>query len=201
MFSRTLKAKGMEILRHASVSEFFHTVLTDALENQHLDASEEAEFYLVEMLGEFTRAQITDRPLSMMLVGSAQSGPGERVKTLKEVGDTTLYVSGFFADSLERKLVDANYYIGLGETAYRELSHRLGASASVSAVYEELAEKFPRFVDVLSEVRSQVNFVGSDVVKLYQEWQRTRSEWIERRLRSMGMVVVPDDDEGKGYLQ
>ncbi len=189
----------MEILRHASVTEFFHQVLTDALENQHLSASEETEFYLVELLGEFTKARITDEPLSLLLVGSADSEPGARVKALKEVGDTTLYVSGFFADSLHRKLVDANYYIGLGETAYRELSHRLGTATNVSSVYEELAEKFPRFVDVLSEVRSQVSFVGSDVVQLYEEWLRTRSEWIERRLRKMGMVVSSGD--GEGYLQ
>lgn len=187
----------MDILRHASVSEFFHEVLTEALENQHLEASEEAEFYLVGLLGEFTKARITDTPLSLLLVGSAESEPAERVKTLKEVGDTTLYVSGFFAESLSRKLVDTNYYIGLGKTAYRELSQRMG-STSVAQVYEELACKFPRFVDVLAEVRSQVNFVGSDVGKLYEEWLRTRSEWIERRLRSMGMVV---GDADKEYLQ
>jgi len=189
----------MEILRHASVSEFFYDVLTEALDHQHLDASEEAGHYLVGLLGEFTKARITDEPLSMLLVGSAQSAPSERVKALKEVGDTTLYVSGFFAESLERKLVDTSYYMGLGKTAYQELSNRLGTHSSVAAVYRELADKFPRFVDVLVDVRSQVSFVGSDVVELYQEWLRTRSEWIERRLRSMGMVVVPDDDEG--YLQ
>ena len=81
------------------------------------------------------------------------SGPGERVKALKEVGDTALYVVGFFAESLERSLVQADYYMGLGSAAYGELASRLGGS-SVREVYEELASGFPAFVDVLGEVRT-----------------------------------------------
>ena len=48
-------------------------------------------------------------------------------------------------------------------------------------------------LDVLQEVRSRVSFVGSDVVKLYEQWKRTRSEWIERRMRALGLIV-PDGE-------
>jgi hypothetical protein len=190
----------MGIERHASVAAFFHEVLTDALDHQHVEASEPTECYLVGLLGEFTKARITDEPLSFLLVGQETQAPGERVQKLKEVGDTTLYVTGFFADSLDSKLVDPEYYIGLGEAAYTELARRL-RSGSIASVYDELAAKFPRFVDVLAEVRSQVAFVGSDVVDLYQEWLRTRSEWIERRLRAMGVLVSGPAKGGKDYLQ
>jgi len=185
----------MEIERHASVSEFFREVVEDALDRQGLEASESAECYLVELLGEFTKSKITDQPLSILL--ARVSEPGERVRVLKEVGDTSLYLTGFFAESLSRKLVDADFYMGLGEAAYHELAHRLSASASVREVYGELSAKFPRFVDVLADVRARVNVVGSDVVTLYEHWLATRAEWVERRLRAMGMLVSP----GKGYLQ
>ena len=46
----------------------------------------------------------------MKLAQSQDADPGERVKTLKEVGDTSLYVSGFFAESLTRSLVDVDYW-------------------------------------------------------------------------------------------
>ena len=117
------------------------------------------------------------------LAQSSAGGPEERLRALKQVGDTSLYVTGFFAESFERKLVDPDYYIGLGEAAYRELANRLGGSPSIREVYGELAAKFPRFVDVLQEVRKQVHFAGTDVVELYDEWLRTRSEWVERRMR------------------
>lgn len=188
----------MDVTGHASVDEFFHEVLADALGRQQLEVSEPVESYLVGLLGEFTRARITDEPLGLKWLESRSADPGERVRTLKEVGDTTLYVAGFFAESLERKLFDTDYYIGLGGAAYRELASRLGGS-SIREVYEELAAKFPRFVDVLCEVRGNVELGRADVASLYEQWLRTRSEWIERRLRRLG-VLMPGHTGG-GYWQ
>jgi hypothetical protein len=188
----------MDITRHSSVAEFFHEAVVDALGNQALETSEFTESYLVGLLGQFAVEPITDEPLAMMLAGVV--GPAGRVTALKQVGDTALYVAGFFAESLNRKLVDADYYIELGGAAYRELARRM-ANSSVQAVYEELSAKFPRFVEVLAEVSSQVDFVGSDVGKLYQQWFKTRSEWLERRLRSMGVLIGPAGSDGKVYVQ
>lgn len=184
----------MGVTPATSISEFFREVLSDALDRERVDVSEHTECYLVGLLGDYAHTQITNEPLSLKL---AETAAGERVQALKEVGDTSLYVTGFFADSLERGLVAADYYISLGESAYRELSHRL-SSSTVAEVYEELAAKFPVFVDVLAAVRSQVALAGSDVASLYAEWQRTRAEWIEKRLRGLGVIVIDDDG---GYLQ
>jgi hypothetical protein len=88
----------------------------------------------------------------------------------------------------------------LGQAAYRELSRRL-ATSSVAEVYDDLAARFPAFVDVLAEVRRNVDFVGQDVVRLYQEWLTTKSEWVERRLARLGVLVAPHDPDDDGYLQ
>ncbi len=182
----------MDIERHVSVTEFFREAVVDALDHQCVEAAESTEFYLVGLLDLFTHEPITDQPLALLLASAKE--PANRVRALKQVGDTALYVSGFFSESLNSKLVDIDYYRELGEAAYRELAHRL-ASSSVQAVYEELAAKFPRFVDVLAEVASQTSFAGTDVVKLYQQWQRTRSEWLERRLRALGVLIDPPGGE------
>lgn len=187
----------MDVTTHASVDEYFHEVIVEALDRTCTTATEGAECYLVTLLGEFTRARLPDEPLSLKLA-RAQSDPAERVKALKEVGDTTLYMTGFFADSLERGIVDAGYYRNLGEAAYRELANRLQGSSSIGEIYHELAAKFPRFVDVLVEVRKQVNVASGDVVKLYRQWLATRSEWVERRLRALGVLM---GDDSPGYLQ
>ena len=69
-------------------------------------------------------------------------------------------------------------------------------------VYEELSGKFPRFVDVLAEVKSHTTFLGQDVVRLYEEWLRTRSDWVENRLRALGVLVQgsSDPEQGGGLL-
>ncbi len=180
----------MDVTLATSVDEFFHEVVTDALSAVDLDASEPASWYLVGLLGDMTRARLTDEPLGLKL---AQSGgdPGERVKTLKEVGDTSLYVAGFFAESLGRSLVDVDYYVGIGQTAYARLARSMGGRTSLTEVYDELAENFPLFVDVLAEVRKRTDFATSDVTRLYEIWLRTRDEWIEKKLRTVGVLVDP----------
>jgi len=181
----------MDLTLAASVDEFFHEVVTDALEVVELEASEPASWYLVGLLGEMTRARLTDEPLGPKL---AQPGAdaGERVRTLKHVGDTSLYVAGFFAESLTRSLVDVDYYVGIGQNAYAQLARSFGSSRSITDVYSELAEKFPRFVDVLTEVRKRTDFASPDIGKLYEIWLKTRDEWIEKKLRALGVLVDTD---------
>jgi uncharacterized protein YidB (DUF937 family) len=180
----------MDVTLAASVDEFFHEVVTEALSAVELDASEPAGWYLVGLLGDFTRARLTDEPLGMKLAQPATSA-GERVRTLKQVGDTSLYVAGFFAESLTRSLVDVDYYVGLGQTAYAQLARSLGGS--ITEVYEELAAKFPQFVDVLAQVRKRVSIAElgatTDISRLFEIWMRTRDEWVEKKLRALGLIV------------
>ncbi len=171
----------------ASVDGYFYEVLSESLEAVQVEATAPAGFYLVSLLGDFTRARLPDVPLALRLAEAQHASPAERVKRLKEVGDTSLYIAGFFAESLSRKLVDTDYYIGLGRGAYAELAGQL--SGSLTEVYGELAEKFPAFVDVLGEIRRRVDFAGADLITLYEQWVRTRDAWIEKKLRALGVMV------------
>ena len=182
----------MDVTLAASVDEYFHEVVTDALQAVDLDASEPAGWYLVGLLGEFTTARLTDEPLGIKLAKAAES-PGQRVRTLKEVGDTSLYVAGFFAESLTHSLIDVDYYVGLGQSAYTQLARSLGSKKSIGEVYQELAAKFPRFVDALVAVRKRVTLAElnatNDISRLYDIWLRTRDEWVEKKLKQAGLLV------------
>jgi hypothetical protein len=185
----------MDVTLAASVDEYFHEVVTDALSTVDLEASQPASWYLVGLLGEMTRTRLTDEPLGLKLatsVSNQNQEPGERVRTLKQVGDTSLYVAGFFAESLNRSLVDVDYYVGIGQSAYAQLARSLGGQHSLTEVYGELAEKFPQFVDVIAIIRKRTDCATSDVTKLYEIWMRTRDEWIEKKLRAVGVLITPE---------
>ncbi|MSP16763.1 MAG: hypothetical protein EXR73_09175 [Myxococcales bacterium] len=173
---------------HRSVSGYFHEVLTEALTAQKVEAGEPTEFYLVNLLTEFTATpQLMDEPLSLRLAETTTASPAERRRGLKEIGDTSLYVSGFFADSLARRMVGVEYYMSIGERAYSQLAHVAGGDHG--EVYDELADKFTRFVDVLAEIRGRTNIAGStNLLRLYEAWLETGSDWMERRLRAAGMI-------------
>ena len=184
----------MDLSLATSLDEFFHEVVTEAIEQVDLDASEPASWYLVGLLGDMSRTRLPDEPLGPKLA-QPSADPAERVRTLKQVGDTSLYVAGFFAESLSRSLVDVDYYVGLGQTAYTQLARSLGTRKTIGEVYEELAAKFPQFVDVLAEVRKRVNIAElnatSDIGRLYDIWLRTRDAWVEKKLKQAGLLVDP----------
>jgi hypothetical protein len=186
----------MDLKLDASLNEFFHQLLSSTIKNQGVDTSEPTECYLVNLLATFSRTQVDDQPLALKMATAVGASPDERARQLKEVGDTSLYVSGFFSESLQRKLVDVDYYIQMGGAAYGELARYFRGyrhSEVFGEVYDELGTKFPRFVDVLAEVSEQTSVSHASVVQLYERWLRTGSEWMERRLREHG--VIPKKSE------
>jgi len=181
----------MELKSHASVAEYFREVVTEAIRNQRIDTSQTAEYYLVNLLAAFARAPLDDEPLALKIATAATAAPDERVRQLKDVGDTSLYVSGFFADSLQRRLVDVDYYIQIGGRAYGELARyfRGYRHSEVGEVYDELQLKFARFVDVLAEISEKSSITSNQgVVQLYERWLRTGSERVAQRLRAQGVI-------------
>lgn len=180
----------MEILPLASLSEFFHDALARALRNQGVAAADEVEAYLVNLLSAFSTSTLDDEPLGLKLASAQVAAPEERIRALRDVGDTSLYMSGFFADSLQRRLVDVDYYISIGGTAYGQLARAYERRhTGFGEVFDELGHRFGEYVEVLAEV-SQESSLGSSagVVQLYERWLKTGSEWAERRLRKSGVV-------------
>ena len=106
---------------------------------------------------------------------------------LRSVGDLSLFISGFFADSLNRSLVDVDYYIQLGEHAYGSLARH--DDSVFGEVFDELSWKFVAFVDVLGEVqRPERAGVNADLLRLYEHWLRTGSRRSGELLAARGIV-------------
>ena len=185
----------MKLTSARTVAEYFHEVVRLALHNQQVRPEAATEFYLVNLLASFARREDepdgADEALAIRYGKALQANRDERARRLRAIGDTSLFVSGFFADSLDRRLIDVSYYIGIGGAAYGHLSHmvRDARGASSAVVYDELAGKFPKFVDVLAEV-SEMGHVQSngDVVRLYRRWLQTSSAWLARKLCHLGVI-------------
>src|SRR5206468_12216593 len=158
-----------------------------------VDTSELTQFYLVNLLADYARTPLDDEALAIKLCQGMQALPGTRAQKLREVGDTSLFVTGFFPDSLNRSLVDVDYYIGMGEVAYGHLSRMLRSRAgALHDVFLELSDKFERFVNVLGEVSQDGDTAtGSplSVLRLYEKYLKTGSRAVLEKLRRRGFVV------------
>jgi hypothetical protein len=193
------------LLRGQTPAEYFKDLVESALSRQHLRTNELTEYYLVDLLCRFMRPDRripsnddTSEPLALRLRRALESGGMEQRARLRNVGDFSLFTSGFFSDSLNRKSVDVDYYVSMGEYAYGSLSRR--DTDAFGEVFTELARKFVAYMDVLAEVSERTGGTGSaDVLRLYERWLRTGSTRDGQRLVERG--VVPNATLPTKFLQ
>ena len=180
------------MFRRESPVEYFKELVDGAIEHQRLHATELAADYVVQMLAAFAERPAPDgradeTPLAIRLAEALDSAGVKQRVGLKQVGDVSLFISGFFSDSLKRKLVDVDYYASIGGYAYQALSRV--ESDAVSAVFAELADKFLGFVDVLTEVSERTQCASNaDLLRLYERWLKTGSPRSGQLLVERGVV-------------
>jgi len=190
------------LFRRESPIEYFKELVESALEHQQLATSEMTSFYVVNLLAGFVHLDgspaADHEPLGIRLAKALQAGGTRQRDGLRQVGDTSLFISGFFGDSLTRSLVNVDYYISLGECAYSSLARQ--SDERLSEVFDELAEKFSGFVDVLGEVSERTGLTSnSDLLRLYERWLRTKSRRSGDLLVKQG--IVPTASASTRFVQ
>jgi hypothetical protein len=191
------------LVRNESPVEYFRELVESAMQRQHLSARQLTSFYLVNLLAGFVHfdgspAAGDDEPLGVRFVKALQEAGARQRDELRQVGDLSLFISGFFADSLTRGLVDIDYYIQLGENAYGSLARQ--GDGTFGGVFDELSGKFPAFVDVLGEVSERTALTSNaDLLRLYERWLRTKSRRSGDLLASRG--IVPNASLGSRTIQ
>ncbi|HJZ74952.1 MAG TPA: hypothetical protein VKE51_24625 [Vicinamibacterales bacterium] len=180
------------VFRRESAVEYFKDLVEVALSHQRLNTQELTAYYVVQLLASFLQRPLSDdrtdaTPLALRLARALEGGAVRQRATLRDIGDVALFVSGFFSDSLNRKLVDIDYYVSIGGRAYNALGRV--ETDTFSPVFAELGEKFVGFVDVLSEVSERTSCASnSDLLRLYEKWLKTGSRRSGQLLVERGVV-------------
>jgi len=179
------------VFRSESAVEYFKEMVDGALAHQGLATQELTAFYVVQLLTSFLQRPIAgehiEAPLGLRLAKAFEGGGPQQRASLRQIGDVALFVSGFFSDSLSRKLVDVDYYVSIGGRAYNALSRV--ETDTFSTVFAELGEKFVGFVDVLSEVSERTSCSSNaDLLRLYEKWVKTGSRRSGQLLVERGVV-------------
>jgi hypothetical protein len=181
---------GERLVRRESTVEYFKELVERALAHQGVVAGELTAYYVVHLLAGFVRRPSENDPevpLGVRLLGALDAQGLEQRATLRQVGDLSLFVSGFFSDSFRRSLVDVDYYVQIGGYAYNTLSRN--ETDALSPVFAELADKFVGFVDVLTEVSERSSCSSNaDLLRLYERWLRTGSARSGQLMVERGVV-------------
>lgn len=180
---------------------FFVDRVEDALKRVKFEPLPLSRHYLVSLLEHFmfssnlfTQDDETGRArretLAELYLRAQNSPTPVRIDLLKKLGDSSLYISGFFGDSLNRKVVDIDYYVDMGGVAYGSLAHAAPDENSAK-MFEEFSARFPLFVDVLTYI-SQESLIqtNGDLLRLYDRYIATGSRLAEEQLVEKGLLTA-----------
>ena len=203
-------ADDARVLSSGSLREFFQDLLAKAIENQRARVQPFTELYLVNLLNQFLMSEALyvqgddgtwqQKPIALLLKEALEEAGPARAQMLRRLGDTSLFVSGFFADSLARRssLVDVDYYIAMGGRAYDAVGTLAARHARAEkTLWDELSSRFRLLVDLLNEVSERtLASTNQGLVRLYERWMKTGSERLASMLVKQGVTL-----SRKGFVQ
>ncbi len=186
--SVTSKIPKVSVL--ASSSAYFSELVNQALEKRKIEVAPGVSQYLVQLLDSYLLASNlqTNTSMAETLLKASQAERKTRIEMLRRLGDTSLYISGFFGDSLNRKIIDIDYYAGIGGVAYGQLASELEPDLSAT-VYSQFSQRFLEFVDLLTYIsqNSQVQS-NQNLLRLYERYIKTGSELAKEQLLESGLL-------------
>ena len=170
------------VIVSADARTSFRDQVGSALSNQAVEIDDTTTVYLVNLLTAFTHArelfEDTDdglqiKPLAMHYA-DAISAPRVAEKS-----------------AALRKLVDIDYYIAMGGTAYscvHDISTTHKMSREQTGMFAELAEKFSALVEALNEIGEGSNLhSNSDLLRIYEIWLKTGSDRAYDKLQRLSL--------------
>jgi hypothetical protein len=184
----------------ADVVAFFESRVRDAARHRGYDPEAPSALYLAGLLADYTkpeqaRHEALNRPLTLLLQEALVTVGPDRFHRLRGLGDHALYLSGFFAEHLERRGVERRYVCDLGATAYDAagaMLRRFGGEAKGPDVFDELATNFGDLSDVLGEIADAFYATGArddqSVLDLYERWQKRGSHALAEALVQCGIM-------------
>ena len=184
------------------VTDYFREKVVHALKECSVESHPIILNYLVDLLKFYMSAdnlyessdkngKKAEKMLAQRLLEASSADPLARAELLKQLADSSLYVSGFFGDSLKSKIVDIDYYAEIGGIAYANLAAHSHKKTFIE-VYNEFSQHFLKYVDVLTFISQKV-FIQSqeDVLRLYDRYIATGSDLAKKQLIEMDVLSLP----------
>jgi len=155
------------LLKVPTVFGWWDTVISESQCRLNVKFDENLKSYLIHLLMRFCRkSRIISDMLAQQLFVALQSSKHERIVLLRDVGDESLILSGFFSKLVDKRYVNRSCLMSIGQTAYYYLNKIPNHQFSEIAVL--LGNHFKQIVDVLENI-SDYHY------KYHKDW----FSWIE----------------------
>lgn len=183
-----------------SPRELFRELVEAAADNRNTKLSPLVQTYLVELLDFYVfadnlyaenldgrRTQSTLAELYFLASNAPRAAT--RNEALKRLADSSLYICGFFGESLSRKLVAVDYYVDMGGLAYGQLA-RQSREQIYAQVFSEFSDNFLQYVDLLTFISDRSLSSGEEnILHLFDRYMKTGSAYAREQILEMGFPI------------
>lgn len=110
---------------------------------------------------EIVEGRVQEKKLGIKLLEVGHMPKESQKRVLKDIGDCSLFLCGFFSDYLNKQLVDETYYQNIGKQAYKSLNSMVPDFYEVPSFYKGLSNCFSEVCMMFTLVSEKFN-VDSD---------------------------------------
>jgi hypothetical protein len=156
----------MGTFNQGNPTELWHALVLEGEHKRNLALGDELESYLVfALMRHVGDASLATRILALDWLRAAEAPAQEGADALRDVGDRCLLVAGLFPALAERRRVDADYFVRLGQGAYAGVAER--SRRGEASLFAQLVEAFHSLVDVLRALGPQARHEALALAPVY----------------------------------
>lgn len=139
------------LVLESSLQCYFYDLLNELNRKNSTPLSNETIFYSSLVMDKFglshqyfveQEGRIKEKTLGLKLMQACHLPKSKRKRELQDIGDTALFVCGYFSDSLNNKMIDIKYYHDVGIAAYSKLDSLVPSFYDVESFYSNFSKKF-----------------------------------------------------------
>lgn len=153
-----------KIVLTKSLQGFFFDGLVEINKKSLCPVPESILFYSSDVLDKFCLSQdffevsegkVREKILGVKLLEATQLPREEQKRVYKEVGDMSLLLCGYFAESVSKKIIDVQYYSQLGRMAFGHLNSVSPTFLDIPSFYGMVATSFGPLTTLMSVLASR----------------------------------------------
>ncbi len=122
------------------------------------------KFALSEMYFETSEGKLREKILGIKLLEATQQTRDVQKRVYKEVGDMSLLICGFFSESVNKKIIDIQYYGQIGRMAYSHLNTVTPKFLDIPDFYGMVATSFGSLTTLLMLLASRERGFEKNIV-------------------------------------
>lgn len=183
-----------KIILSSNLQGFFFEGLVEINKKSLCPVPESVLFYSSDVLDKFALSQdffevsdgkVREKILGTKLLEATQLNREEQKRVYKEVGDMSLLVCGYFAESVNKKIVDTHYYSQLGKMAYGHLNSVSPTFLDIPSFYNMIATCFESLTTLMAILATKGR--GADQPLLFKRIMREEAI-TDKELLSAGIL-------------